>query len=107
MSMRKSDLRLPMRTPAYVSREVGAAEICVSPGTWDDWVEKGILPKPVSGPPGSTPRWRWSDVDARLAGRPAAGEPDAMDGAADPFVTAARRLRHAGKKARGQRPAAA
>jgi hypothetical protein len=39
----KSALTLPSRTPAYVSRETGAAEIGISPATWDAWVKAGVL----------------------------------------------------------------
>lgn len=68
---RKRDLPLPSRTPAYVSREVGAAELCISVGTWDDWVKAGVLPPPTAwlGPSGNNPRWRWKDVDSFLCGR--------------------------------------
>jgi hypothetical protein len=68
MTTRKSELALPSRTPAFVSREVGAAELGISPETWDRWVEDGILPPAASGFPDSTPRWRWVDVDRKLAG---------------------------------------
>lgn len=68
MTRRKSDLILPSRTPAFVSREVGAAELGISPETWDRWVCDGILPSPAWGFPASTPRWRWLDVDRKLSG---------------------------------------
>jgi hypothetical protein len=69
MTPRKSNLPLPVRTPAFVSRELGAAELAVSPETWDRWVREGILPPPAPGFPASTPRWRWADIDLRLAGK--------------------------------------
>lgn len=70
MSPPKSSYRLAgERTPAYVTREVGAAELCVSLGTWDTWAADGTLPPIAPGFPASCPRWRWVDVDARLAGR--------------------------------------
>lgn len=68
MTTRKTELFLPSRTPAFVSREVGAAELGISPETWDRWVDDGILPPAASGFPASTPRWRWVDVDRKLAG---------------------------------------
>jgi hypothetical protein len=68
MTTRKSDLPLPTRTPAFVSREIGAAELGISPETWDRWVHNGILPAAAPGFPASTPRWRWLDVDRKLAG---------------------------------------
>jgi hypothetical protein len=38
MTVRKTD-NLPRgdRTPAYVDRETGAAELLISPDTWDQW----------------------------------------------------------------------
>lgn len=91
--MRKRDLFLPVRTPRYVSREVGAAELCISPDTWDDWVERGLLPKPRRcGPSGFTVRWKWDEVEA------------AMDAVAEdrqqsePVSDFAERFRHAAKK---------
>lgn len=68
VTTRKSDLSLPPRTPAFVSREVGAGELGISPETWDRWVDHGILPPAAPGFPASTPRWRWLDVDRKLAG---------------------------------------
>ena len=69
MTTRKSALVLPARTPAFVSREVGAAELVISPETWDRWVSEGIPPAAAPGFPTSTPRWRWMDVDHKLAGK--------------------------------------
>jgi hypothetical protein len=69
MTTRKSALVLPARTPAFVSREVGAVELGISPETWDRWVSEGILPAAAPGFPTSTPRWRWVDVDHKLAGK--------------------------------------
>lgn len=83
MTKAKDRLPLPIRTPAYVSREVGAAELCISPETWDQWVRVGDLPPPVHI--GGLPRWRWQDVDARLSG---GGAPGAAQ--ADPYMPRAR-----------------
>lgn len=99
MTTRKRDLNLAPRTPAYVSRETGAAELEVSPETWDRWVANGTLPPAAPGFPGSTPRWRWADVDRKLAG---SQEPISS---ADDFVKAAGRLR-GGKAEELQRGAA-
>lgn len=52
------------RTPAYVSREVGAAELCISVDTWDAMVKLGKLPKPVLFD--GAPRWSWAEVDGML-----------------------------------------
>lgn len=89
MTARKDALRLPARTPAYVDREIGAAELRISPETWDNWVDRGILPPPAPGFPSSTPRWRWADVDRKLAGQSVSD--------ADQFVAAAGRLNGASK----------
>jgi hypothetical protein len=92
MTTRKENLRLPPRTPAYVDRETGAAECCVSPETWDRWEKEGRLPSPAPGFPLSTPRWRWADVDRKMSGKP--------DNDADAFVASAGKLRNGSKKDR-------
>jgi predicted DNA-binding transcriptional regulator AlpA len=57
-------------TPAYVSRETGAALLDISVDTWDAMVKGGRLPKPVRiGISGTTPRWRWADIDEALSGK--------------------------------------
>jgi hypothetical protein len=84
MTTAKARTRLPTRTPAYVDRETGAAELMISPGTWDQWVAEGRLPPPAPGFPHGAPRWRWEDVDMRLAGKKSAGH-DAYVAAADTF----------------------
>jgi len=112
MTARKADLPLPSRTPAYVSREVGSAELHISPETWDNWVARGILPPPAAGLPESTPRWRWADVDAWLTRR-SPDEPKSstvvpqqeQGTVVDPFVANAGKLRYAQTK--GRRRAAA
>lgn len=72
MTARKDDIPPPRgdRPPAYVDRVTGAAELRISPDTWDEWVGAGILPKPHPlGITGTTPRWRWADVDRKLSGQ--------------------------------------
>ena len=98
MTTRKAALNLPTRTPAYVSREVGAAELQISPETWDRWVDEGILPPPAPGFPVSTPRWKWEDVDRKLS------QP-AEDSAVDPFMAGAERLRDGTPQKRKSRAA--
>jgi predicted DNA-binding transcriptional regulator AlpA len=67
VTRRKSDIPLPSRLTAYVTREEGAAELRVSPSTWDEMVECGQLPPPIRvGRLGMILRWRWADVDSRL-----------------------------------------
>ncbi|TGN90890.1 hypothetical protein EOW77_0003385 [Bradyrhizobium yuanmingense] len=83
------------RTPAYVSRETGAAELQISPDTWDNWVKDGTLPPPCDSFPVGTARWRWEDVDRKLSGRTVVGLDAALKGAAN-----------FGKKPGGRRDAA-
>lgn len=57
------------RPPAFVSRETGAAELDMSVDTWDAMVKAGKLPRPVpTGIAGTTPRWRWAEVESALCG---------------------------------------
>ncbi len=64
MTTRKTAIPLASRLTAYVSREQGAAELQISPSTWDDLVASGHLPKPRRI--GGILRWRWQDVDASI-----------------------------------------
>lgn len=62
-----------MRPPSYVDRATGAAELCIDPSTWDQWVREGLLPPPIrigkkAGKAGKKPLWRWADIDACLQG---------------------------------------
>ena len=82
MTKRKAENRLD-RTPRYVSRETGAAELDISPQTWDRWVKEGRLPPPAPGGSPDSPRWRWKDVDAKLMGKTVA--------TGDPFIEAVER----------------
>jgi len=67
MTTRKANIPLASRLTGYVTREEGAAELRVSPATWDEMVECGQLPKPIRvGRLGTILRWRWADVDSRL-----------------------------------------
>ena len=60
MTPRKADnLLRGDRTPAYVNRETGAAELQISPDTWDHWVKEGTLPPAYDTFPTGSPRWRW------------------------------------------------
>jgi hypothetical protein len=68
MTVRKASLPLPPRTPAYVSREVGSAELCISPETWDRMVAAGELPKADKRFLGTLPRWEWAAVQVYLRG---------------------------------------
>jgi predicted DNA-binding transcriptional regulator AlpA len=67
MTARKRDIPLASRLTAYVSREQGAAELQVSPSTWDEMVACGQLPKAIPmGRMRTILRWRWADVDSLL-----------------------------------------
>jgi predicted DNA-binding transcriptional regulator AlpA len=69
VTIRKSDIVLPPRLTAYVTREEGAAELRISPSTWDELVDSGQIPKPIRlGRVGTIIRWRWADVDRCLRG---------------------------------------
>jgi predicted DNA-binding transcriptional regulator AlpA len=65
------------RPPSYLSKVSLAAELDISESTVDNWVERGLLPKPIRI--GGSLRWCWAEVVAHLA---AASQPDA-----DPFLT--------------------
>jgi predicted DNA-binding transcriptional regulator AlpA len=96
MTTRKSDIALPPRLTAYVTREEGAAELRVSPSTWDEMVACGQLPKPIRiGRMSTILRWRWDDVDKCLRNDDAASP--------EPFF---RELAH-GTAKNGKRDAAA
>lgn len=54
------------RPPAYPDKVALAAELCISESTVDEWVRRGVLPKPIRA--GSSVRWCWAEVVARLNG---------------------------------------
>jgi predicted DNA-binding transcriptional regulator AlpA len=67
MTTPKAEIKLSSRLTAYVTREEGAAELRVSPSTWDDMVDGGILPKPrMLGRMRNIPRWCWAEVDEAI-----------------------------------------
>jgi hypothetical protein len=67
MTTRKADIQLKARLTAFVSRESGAAELEVSPDTWDEMVLCGLLPPPVMlGRNRTIKRWHWPTVERRL-----------------------------------------
>ena len=73
MTIRKAKIALNSRLTAYVSREQGAAELQISPSTWDDLVACGQIPPPRRLG-GSILRWRWEDVDKAIRGEDAGGD---------------------------------
>lgn len=68
------------RPPSYVSRATLAAELDISTTTVDDYVQRGLLPKPIRL--GGTVRWNWADVQASL--KPLSG---GKSNEMDPFMT--------------------
>jgi predicted DNA-binding transcriptional regulator AlpA len=68
------------RPPSYVSKATLAAELDVSESTIDDYVQRGLLPKPIKL--GGCVRWRWATVQASLD--PLAGAGGFPDN--DPFM---------------------
>ena len=72
-----------MIRPDYVSRETGARLLDMSADTWDAMVARGRLPKPVMvGINGTTPRWRWADVEKALQAPSTSSDDDPDD---EPF----------------------
>jgi predicted DNA-binding transcriptional regulator AlpA len=54
---------------ALVSARTLAKEIEFSVETINDWVRRGIFPKPIVAMPGSPRRWRLRDVEAWIEKR--------------------------------------
>jgi predicted DNA-binding transcriptional regulator AlpA len=67
MTTRKDKFELTSRRTAFVTREEGAAELRISPSTWDDMVKRRQLPKPyLVGPNKDLPRWWWIEVEKKI-----------------------------------------
>jgi predicted DNA-binding transcriptional regulator AlpA len=74
-----------MPKPAYATRATLAALLDCSESTIDEWVRRGIIPRPIKLPTGGV-RFRWEDVDLALRNLNAnasAGE------TADPYIQGA------------------
>jgi hypothetical protein len=69
--------------PDYVSRETLAYRLEIAAGAVDQYVTRGVLPAPIKI--GEALRWRWSDVEMRLAGASSSG-----DAVPDPYELGAR-----------------
>lgn len=63
---RKHEIERPF-APDYVSAETLAYRLDYSRSTIDDYVRRGLLPKPVTV--GTGARWRWSDIESWIAAR--------------------------------------
>jgi hypothetical protein len=69
MTTRKDKLALTSRLTAFVTREEGAAELRISPSTWDYMVKSKQLPEPyLIGPNHDIKRWRWLEVEQMIVG---------------------------------------
>ena len=77
MAMGKSVI-LGDRPPSFVSKATLAAELDISASTVDEWVRRGILPKPIRR--GSSVRWCWADISASLSARTGTDEDQFMTG---------------------------
>nr|WP_278520780.1 hypothetical protein [Brucella anthropi] len=64
-SLKQNDeIHLGSRPPSYVSRARLAVELDIGESTVDDYVRRGLLPRPVRI--GGAVRWSWSQVQALL-----------------------------------------
>lgn len=61
------------RPPSYVAKATLAAELDMSESTVENYVQRGLLPKPIKR--GGSVRWCWAEVDAFLR-QAAIGEDD-------------------------------
>jgi predicted DNA-binding transcriptional regulator AlpA len=66
------------RPPSYLGKARLATELDISETTVDDYVRRGLLPKPVRL--GGSVRWSWSQVQALLDAHSIGGSSD------DPFM---------------------
>ncbi len=66
------------RPPSYLGKARLATELDISETTVDDYVRRGLLPKPVRL--GGSVRWSWSQVQALLDAHSISGPSD------DPFM---------------------
>ncbi|MBB5703774.1 putative DNA-binding transcriptional regulator AlpA [Ochrobactrum daejeonense] len=64
ISTQTAEIRLGDRPPSYVSRARLAIELDIGESTVDDYVRRGLLPRPVRI--GGAVRWSWLQVQALL-----------------------------------------
>ena len=62
------------RPPSFVSKATLAAELDMSESTVDNYVQRGLLPKPIRR--GGSVRWCWAEVEAELRQLAGAGDED-------------------------------
>lgn len=77
------------RTPSYVSKATLAAELDLSESTIDDYVKRGLLPKPIQI--GGSVRWCWAQVQASLGSMAGAGQHSEND----PFMAGVKNVKAA------------
>ena len=68
----------PTLQPRLICREAAAAFVCLSPNTFDDLVERRLMPKPrlLSD---KRKAWDIRELDTHADGLPHAGEPASND----------------------------
>ena len=64
MTVRKRRRNERSFPPDYVSAQTLAYRLDCSRSTVDDYVRRGLLPRPISV--GTLQRWRWSDIETWL-----------------------------------------
>jgi hypothetical protein len=64
----------PTLAPRLVGREAAAAYVCVSPNTFDDLIERRIMPKPRLIVGTTRKAWDLRDLDAAVDALPHAGD---------------------------------
>lgn len=78
ISTQTAEIQLGDRPPSYVSRARLAVELDIGESTVDDYVRRGVLPRPVRI--GGAVRWSWMQVQTLL-------EADASSGVTvDPYM---------------------
>jgi predicted DNA-binding transcriptional regulator AlpA len=92
---RKIKVERPFR-PDYVSAETLAYRLDCSRSTIDDYVRRGLLPRPRNV--GNLQRWRWRDIEAWIAGpcvgslRPDSAADDTDSDQDDPYSLGVKRV---------------
>jgi hypothetical protein len=72
--MPKQSALPPTLAPRLVGREAAAAYVCVSPNTFDDLIERRVMPKPRLIPGTARKAWDLRDLDAAVDALPHDGE---------------------------------
>lgn len=74
--------------PDYLKREILAKRLSIAPGAVDQYVKRGLLPKPIQL--GEALLWRWADVDAYVAGSAVTDAGELVQNEDDPYSKAVR-----------------